>query len=152
MHEIGPLMGQTQVRAHEVGHAWQLALDGKACLEAEYDPQLDRLVCSGVIGPLPQCSRLAICEILLEYNAAWAETGGIRMALDRRTDRVLMLMDLPAAPLHAGLLAEALGNMADIQAAWREILEHLATATATATDCDEMQSPHARAIAHLDRA
>ena len=127
MREIGPLMDLQQVSAYDSGQDWLLAVDAQTRFDAQYDPALNRLVLSGVIAPVPPQSRLAIYEILLQYNAAWIETGGVRMALDQRTSDIVMLLDLPAADLHAGLLAQVLANMAGVQTAWRQILGDLAS-------------------------
>ncbi len=122
MREIGTLLELREVFAYQGSDAWGLAFDAQTRFDAEYEPVLNRLVLSAPIAGVPQGSRLALYEILLQYNAAWTETGGARMALDGESGDVVMLFDLPAADLHLGLLAQVLANLAGIQRAWREIL------------------------------
>ncbi len=126
MQEIGPLLGLREVSAYTDRDAWALAFDEATHFDCEFESGLNRLVISGAIAEVPEGSRLAVYEILLQYNAAWTESGGVRMAVDGAQGHALMLFDLPAADLHVGLLAEVLTNMAGIQRAWREILIDLA--------------------------
>ncbi len=126
MLEIGPLLDLEETAAWQDRQAWQLRFDAHTWLDVEFEPELNRLVISGDIAVVPEFSRTAIYEILLRYNAAWTETGGSRMALDGDDACVVILFDLPVSDVHAGLLAQVLARMADIQRAWRQILQDLA--------------------------
>ena len=128
MLDIGPLMDLGKVAAYRGRHAWQLAFDGDTTFDAVYDPMLTRLVLSGDIGEVPERERLPIYEILLEYNAEWTISGGVRMALKGPNRRLMMFLDLPAANLEANTLADALTNLARTQSTWRKILRDVVLA------------------------
>ena len=94
MREIGPQMALAQVTEFEVEGTWTLMPDEDTVLFADYDEAGGRLVLSAEAGRPVDSGRLGLYDLLLRYNNSWAETGGVRMALDGE-GTVVQLFDLP---------------------------------------------------------
>ena len=125
MREAAALLGLPRLIAYEDKSGWAFPLDAQTLLQAEHNRALDTVTLCVPIDSVPQTRRLEVYENLLAYNAEWRETGGTRMALPAQDSPVLLLLDVPAAQLHIGLLVDLLTNLFTICCAWRTILRDL---------------------------
>jgi hypothetical protein len=122
VHEAAALLGLPAAADDGGRAAWRIDYDAATTIEVELEPLLNRAVLSCRIAEVPLDARHDIHEVLLEYNAAWRVTGGLRMALTDERTWASLLLDVPAAELHTSLLADLLSNIASICGAWRFIL------------------------------
>lgn len=117
------MLGARQVTAGPSPDFWQIVFDPETVFGLEYDAGLERAVFSSRIAKLQDHCRLQICELLLRFNFGWRETGGVRMALDWRTqDVVVMMFEMPLASLQLSQLCTVLENLASKQRVWRQVM------------------------------
>ena len=82
MRAIGPQMALQEVTEFEAEGTWTLVPDEDTVLFADYDEAGGRLVLSAQCRPARRGQPPGLYDLLLRYNNRWAETGGVRMALD----------------------------------------------------------------------
>ena len=128
--EAGPAAGAQQINVNGDLSYWQVVFDSQTVFEVEFDPVLDRLVMTSHIANLRSVRRQQMCELLLQMNYAWRETGGVRMALDPRTDSVVMMFEMPIASLQAQQLRASFANLLVKHRSWRQIVIDSAPAPA----------------------
>ncbi len=121
--ETAPLLELASVTAYDDRDAWLLAFDDETMLDIEHDAVEDRLVIAGGIWVVADAARLAVYEMLLQYNYLWTETGGLRMALDGLPGQVVLMFELPVSGIGASRLSRVLDKMAGIQRTWRQALQ-----------------------------
>ena len=97
MTENGPRLELAEVTASEEHGQWTLVVDEATVLFADWDEERQCVWLSAEVGAPAAGDQLRLYELLLVYNNGWAETGGIRMALDEAGGSVVMTYDLPAA-------------------------------------------------------
>ena len=122
MCDVGPALDAQQVTAGPEPDFWQVAIDSDTVFDIEYDSTLERVVLSSRVARMRSEQRLEICELLLQVNFGWRETGGVRMALDGRSDDVIMMFEMPMATLRLTQLCTALGNLAGTHRVWRQMI------------------------------
>jgi hypothetical protein len=120
MCDVGPALKAEQVTAGPDAGFWQIALDPETVFDVEHDASLERVVFSSRLAKLRPDRRLEVCELLLQVNFGWRETGGVRMALDPRADNVVMMFEMPVAAFHLAQLCTVLTSLADMHRAWRQ--------------------------------
>ena len=125
IEEAAPLAGAGPLMAYTDRDAWLLSWDGDTMLDLEHDPAADRVVLAGGIWTPADAARPRVCEMLLQYNYIWTETGGLRMALDGQPGQVVLMFELPATQLNVSRLSTVLVNMVGVQRAWRELLRQI---------------------------
>lgn len=134
MCEIGPATGAQQVTGSAEDRLWQVVLDGEAVFDLEYDAAFERVVISARIGALPRARREQVCTLFLNVNFAWRETDGVRIAVDPRTDGIVMMFEMPVSVLGLARLCTVLCNLRAKLNAWRQIVLGAATMPLDATD------------------
>ena len=114
LSELGPTLDVLEITAFEEQESWAIALDDAAdtTLALDYDAATAKLYISADLGAPPSDHLLATYDFLLQYNAFWAETGGVRMALDGPAGNVLQLFDMSLHDLQAHQLGNVLQNFA----------------------------------------
>lgn len=122
MTEIGPALELGEVQAFDKNDLWTLVTQGKTVIFAEYAPDDDRLWLSADVGPLQPGDRLRLYELMLQYNARWQQTGGVRLALDAPEGDVVLAYDLPAAGLDLHRLQNVIRNFCAALEGWRRIV------------------------------
>ncbi len=122
MRAIGPQMALQEVTEFEALGTWTLVPDQDTVLFADHDEAGRRLVLSADVGRPAEGGRLHLYDLLLRYNNRWAETGGVRMALDGEGGAIVQLFDLPVADLDLPRLQAVLAGFTDMLKAWREIV------------------------------
>ena len=132
MTEIGPALELAEVQEFERDNLWTLVVDQGTVLFAEYDPDDARLWLSAdVCAPQPG-DRSKLYELMLQYNARWRQTGGVRLALDGPGGTVVQAYDMTVNGLDLSRLCTVVGNFRETLAAWREIV----AASVTGQDAD----------------
>ena len=134
MCEVGPAVGAQQVTGSAEDGFWQVVLNPEAVFDLEHDAAFERVMISARVGALQPARREQVCTLLLNVNFAWRETGGVRIAVDPRTDGVVMLFEMPLSVLDLARLCTVLGNLRDKLQAWRQLLLGTATTPRDATD------------------
>jgi hypothetical protein len=124
--EAAALLDLPPPRAYGSGGAWRLDFDADTAFDIECDDDARHVMVACDIGRVHEEARLALYEILLQYNFIWTQTGGVRMALDGSTDRVVLMYELAHDDREPANLCDLLSNMACIRRAWAEILRDCA--------------------------
>lgn len=124
MAEVGPLVDLAAVSEYdEDGGVWTLTVDEETTLVAEWDEAGRALVLSAEAGRPPAGGdRLALYELLLEYNGQWRESGGLVLTLDEPGGVVVQHCRLNAEGLDAGRLAGTVAGFVEALLAWRGIV------------------------------
>jgi hypothetical protein len=118
--ESGPL-GDFDLVTEFDDQTWGIVV-GEVEVTAELDGTRSLLVLSGDAGRPAADRRAQICDALLQYNYAWRETGGTRMALDGPDGLIVQMLELPLAGLDARGLADAVATFAARLHTWREVI------------------------------
>lgn len=107
--KLGPFLDAEEIASIENDRCWAIALDeeGAETLALDYDEETGKLFISATLGAPPAERLLSTYEYLLGYNLMWAETGGVRMALEESGGEVVMLHDI----VLTGLTGEKLGTV-----------------------------------------
>ena len=122
MTEIGPLVPLQTVTEYDEGPSWAVTVDEDTILLLDWLGDARKVVLYADIGGLPEDGRVPMLERALRYNAAWRETGGLRLSLD--PDGMLtLLIDLPLAGIDDVWLIDVLRNFSDAVRGWWEILD-----------------------------
>jgi hypothetical protein len=79
----------------------------------------ERIMLSIELGRPPDASRQRIYELLLLYNHGWAETGGVRMALDSPGGTIVQLFETGAADLDLIGLRNVVTGFVELARHWR---------------------------------
>lgn len=121
------MLGAQSAIGRDDAPAWVLTLDAETQLEVTHDAEHARLVIVGDIAEVSEHRRAEVYEMLLVYNLLWPATGGARMALDSMSGHAVLLFELECGHLAAAHLAGTLGNLADVQRTWRQVLRAIGT-------------------------
>jgi hypothetical protein len=119
MREIGPLLDLEQVTLFDSGREWALVVDDTTVVHADYIEAGERLMLSIELGRPPEASRHRVYELLLLYNHAWPDTGGVRMALESEGGAVVQLFETDTADLDIAGLRNLLGGFIELARHWR---------------------------------
>jgi hypothetical protein len=121
MTEIGPALELAEVEEFERENLWVLTAGDGMVLFAEHQPDDGRLWLSTEVCE-PPGERLVLYELILQYNARWKETGGVRLALDGPEGSVVLAYDMPLAGLDLPRLQTVIRNFRDTLDGWRKIV------------------------------
>ena len=131
MREIGPLLELEQVTEFDGGREWALVVDEATVVHADYVEADDRLMLSIELGQPPEASRHRIYELLLLYNHAWPETGGVRMALESPGGTIVQLFETGVGDLDLTGLRNVVAGFVELARHWRGgIMRGIATEAA----------------------
>jgi hypothetical protein len=141
MGEIGPILDLAEVYEGAGGNAWTLAGQDETILFVEFIPDDDRLWLSGEVGTPPPDDRLRLYSLMLQYNARWQETGGIRLALDAPEGAIVQAYDMPAAGLDLPRLCTVIRNFRNTLDGWRRIAAGAEPGRGTADPAPDWTAP-----------
>jgi hypothetical protein len=119
MREIGPLLELEQVSVFDGEREWALVVDEATVVHADYVDADDRLMLSIELGQPPEASRHRIYELLLLYNHAWPETGGVRMALESPGGTIVQLFETGVGDLDLTGLRNVVAGFIELARHWR---------------------------------
>ena len=120
MREIGPLLGLEQVTLYDSGREWALLVDDATVVYVDCIAEGERLMLSIELGRPPEASRQRVYALLLLYNHAWPDTGGVRMALESEGGPVVQLFETPTAELDPIGLGNLVGSFIELARHWRD--------------------------------
>ena len=122
LKELGPALELGEIVERPDANAWGLATrDGKVFF-LEFVPDDDRLWLSADAGTPRSEARAELYALMLQYNAQWQRTGGVRLALDGPEGEVVIAYDLPASGLDLPKLCTVIRNFQDMADGWRKIV------------------------------
>ena len=120
MRGIGPLLELEQVTEFAGEREWALVVDAATIVHADYVEADDRLMLSMELGQPSAASRHRTYELLLLYNHAWAETGGVRMAPESEGGAVVQLFETGAGDLDLAGLRNLVAGFVELARHWRD--------------------------------
>ena len=106
-----------------------LALDDSGCcclsfddllVNVEYNDQTRQFFLSAHIGDLPAEGREALYERLLSANYFFRDTQGATLAIDKPSNRVLLVFQAPASALDATIFSNTVRNFIQTTEQWRD--------------------------------
>jgi hypothetical protein len=121
MTEIGPALELAEVREFEQDNLWTLVDRDGTVLFVDYEPDDQRLWISADVC-VPSGNRSKLYDLMLQYNARWQQTGGVRLALDGPEGGVVQAYDLPVSGLDLQRLQNVIRNFRDTLEEWRKIV------------------------------
>ena len=121
MAEIGPILDLGEVYEGAGANAWTLAGQDRTIIFVEFMSDDDRLWLSAEVGTPPPADCLRLYSLMLQYNARWQQTGGIRLALDAPDGAIVQAYDMPAAGLDLPRLCTIIRNFRNTLDGWRRI-------------------------------
>lgn len=124
--ELGPRLEVSEIAAWEGQHSWAIAVDadGETVLTLDYDEATAKLYVTAELGPLPQDRLPYSYDFLLRYNHCWAETDGVRMALDGPGGNVVQIFDVSLHDLDSDKLGTVLRNFIDLTRTMRAMVRN----------------------------
>jgi Tir chaperone protein (CesT) family len=121
MTEIGPALELAEVQEFEQENLWALVARDGVVFFIDYQPDDERLWLSADVC-VPPGERLALYGLMLQYNARWKDTGGVRLALDGPDGGVVQAYDMPVAGLDLHRLQTVIENFRETLDGWRKIV------------------------------
>ena len=135
LKELGPALELGAIQELPGGNAWGLATRESLIVFLEYMPDDDRLWLSAEAGTPRAEDHAALFPLMLQYNAQWRQTGGVRLALDAADGAVVLAYDVPVAGLDLPELCAVIRNFHDMLEGWSTIVSGGGrAATAPASD------------------
>ena len=122
MTEIGPRLELAEVIEFTEDESWLLAADEQSVVAVDYDAENAKLVFSAEVAEPSGSDRLALYQSLLEFNAQWPSTGGLRFGLEGPTGMVQMAFDLPIAVIDIQKLEVVVKNFLEQLDLWRSMV------------------------------
>lgn len=122
MTQIGPLVEQIEVVQRHDETRWSITFDEETIVLVDYLDEARKLTFVIEIGPAEEEMKHSVYEFMLGYNYLYADTGGVRMAIDGPAGNVVQLFDLFETDLDINTLITVLENL--VAKAWhrREML------------------------------
>ena len=97
-----------------------LVVDDSTVVYADFIAAGERLMLSIELGRPPEASRHRVYELLLLYNHAWPDTGGVRMALESQGGPIVQLFETDTNDLDIAGLRNVLGGFIELARHWRD--------------------------------
>lgn len=119
--ELGPLLPAAEIR-QAAPDQWFIVYDEFLIIDVELLPDAAKLVLSADLGHPLVGEENATYTLLLQVNALWRETGGLRMALDAGDGELTQVYDIALADLDRDGLELRVQNFAAAARGWREVI------------------------------
>lgn len=116
----GPFLPAAEVRQAAPDQRF-IVFDASLIIDIDHLPEASKLVFSANLGRALAGEENATCALLLQVNALWRETGGLRMALDAGDGALPQVCDIALAGLDRDALERSEPNAAAAARGWREI-------------------------------
>jgi hypothetical protein len=119
--ELGPILPAAEIR-QAAPDQWFIVYDEFLIIDIEFLPDAAKLVLSTDLGRALVGEENATYTLLLQVNALWRETGGLRMALDAGDGELSQVYDIALAGLDRDGLELRVQNFAAAARGWREVI------------------------------
>jgi hypothetical protein len=130
--QLGPLLSAAEVR-QAAPHQWFIVYDESLIIDVEYASDDAKLVLSADLGRALPGEEGATYQLLLQVNALWRETGGLRMALDAGDGELSQAYDIALGGLDLDGLERRVRNFESAARGWRDIIATKPAASEGAT-------------------
>ncbi|MEM6849333.1 MAG: type III secretion system chaperone, partial [Pseudomonadota bacterium] len=110
--EAGAVLDVDGIAAYEEERSWIVAVaeEGNEAITIDYEEDFAKLFITAALGTPPAAKRAATHTFMLEYNAMWTDTGGVRLGLSPESGDILLIHDLPLAGLTPEILHRTLST------------------------------------------
>jgi hypothetical protein len=122
--DVGAALGAAEIYQLE-DDAWLVVFDDDFAVSVERDIDGDSLMLGTDLGLPAAGQELVAYKMLLAANAAWRETGGLRLGLDPLDDAVLLFQHVRLAELEREAAREALEGFVGAARNGREFIAAL---------------------------
>jgi hypothetical protein len=123
MAEIGPILDLAEVCERPEEGVWALIDRKGAVLFLECAADDDKLWLSAEVGTPRPDDAARLYSLMLQYNAQWQQTGGVRLALDAPEGAIVQAYDTSIAGLDLPSLCSVIDGFQNILSGWRTIVE-----------------------------
>ena len=120
LKDLGPLLDPDEIRVTENG--WLIVLDDKRLIDIEFDPVMNRILLSCLVGHIDESHHELTYRQLLQYNTLWLVTGGLRFSLSDNPNEVMLMLELPVPALEVQLFYTAIQNFIEVGSCWSTII------------------------------
>ncbi len=122
MAEIGPCLEVQAVLQDADGQHWSIEYDSEIEIEMSYDELQNKLTLAADIGKPCREWETHTYAMLLQYNALWPETSGMRIALSEMHGELVQLFDLFVVDLDIQTLQTVVVNFYERAVIWRKVM------------------------------
>ena len=119
--ELGQRLNAPELQEHRPG-LWTIVLADGQRVDVEHDRGNARLRLATALGQPEPEQEDAVFKLMLQINALWRETGGLRLALEDASPAICQLYDLALAGLEIEGLVLRMSNFIDVADHWREVI------------------------------
>ncbi len=135
--DLGPILEPDNILKHGE-YRWQVSLPDLVIL-LEYNPQTSLLTQFAELPQPNQNDLVNIYENMLVFNAQFAQSKGLRLALTHPNGNALLIQDLATSNLDVSTLSASLLSLLDNHITWAKALE---SDTVAGTQQDEHPAHH----------
>ena len=136
--ECGPLVDAVELNFNEEESIWAFRFQDEPPCVFRVGERPGHVVLSGEIAPLPAEGRLALYEMMLQYNDHAAITGGLRLSIEDAEGAAKLSIDLGRDDLNRETVAALVPNFREIRRSWVTLVT---SARSDATPADEPDLP-----------
>ena len=122
MQELGQVLDFAEVAERAETRTWSLTTRDGAILFVELAADGERLWLSAEAGVPRPSDRERLYPLMLQYNAQWQQTGGVRLALDGPEGAAVLAYDMPVTGLGVPPLCTVIANYLVMLGGWRRIV------------------------------
>lgn len=119
--ELGQRLNAPELQEHRPG-LWTIVLADGQRVDVEYDAGNARLRLATALGQPEPEQEDAVFKLMLQINALWRDTGGLRLVLEDASPAICQLYDIAISGLEIEGLALRISNFIDVADHWREVI------------------------------
>lgn len=119
--ELGQRLNAPELQEHRPG-LWTIVLADGQRVDVEHDGGNARLRLATALGQPEPEQEDAVFKLMLQINALWRETGGLRLVLEDASPAICQLYDIALAGLEIEGLVLRMSNFIDVADHWREVI------------------------------
>jgi hypothetical protein len=119
--EAGPLEQEILAITRHSDERWIIQFQ-PVSIELECAPEQDKLMFSGVIGPVPPPAREDLLEGLLSFNTLWRDTGGQQFGFTGLGGDAILMAAISGTDAVPATIALVATNLAQQVLHWRAVL------------------------------
>ncbi|MEL6775416.1 MAG: type III secretion system chaperone [Pseudomonadota bacterium] len=112
-----------ELETRSPGESWTVTVNPAVAVAIDLDPATLNLMLATEVGGVNPVREADYLKLMLTYNSAWEDTGGLRFSIDPFEGTATLQFPLAVEEATAEMLARVIGNLADRTTTWREALE-----------------------------